>query len=259
MAEKKQIATTTTGNHQGAEQLCIAYRKDRSVPSRDPGIGKSDALKQLAKELGIGFMDVRLANKLPEDISGIPVADLEKKMAIWLEAEFWPHVERDGEHGILVFDEMSDAHKGLQSCANQIILDRQINSFKLIKGWWPVAAGNNRADRAAAQTLSTALANRFAHIEVVVDVDCFVEWCNKNNVDPLMIGFIRFRPNLLHDMAGSDLRAFPTPRTWVMASKFFKYDASLRFRLIRGFVGDGAASVKVSSYVHWSCPRLRRS
>ena len=90
-----------------------------------------------------------------------------------------------------------------------------------------MAAGNNRADRAAAQTLSTALANRFAHIEVVVDVDCFVEWCNKNDVDPLMIGFIRFRPNLSHDMAGSDLAGVPTPGVlWVMASKPFKYDAN---------------------------------
>ena len=91
MAEKKQIATTTTETIKGAKQLCMAYRKEDTAVylHGSPGIGKSDALKQLAKELGIGFMDVRLANKLPEDISGIPVADLEKKMAIWLEAEFW--------------------------------------------------------------------------------------------------------------------------------------------------------------------------
>ena len=213
-----------------------------------PGVGKSQGFKQLAQILSkkhnrkYGFRDLRLSNKLPEDISGIPVPDLEQRMAVWLKAEFWPNQERDGKYGILLFDELSDAHKGLQSCAYQIILDRKINDFELPKGWWPCAAGNRREDRAAAQTLSTALASRFAHEEVVVDPKGWVTWANTNGVDPLVTGFINFRPELLHKMDGSDLMRFPNPRTWVNVSKLCKAPSSLLYRLVESMIGAGPAA-----------------
>ena len=59
-----------------------------------PGVGKSQGARQLAQRLGekhnrkYGFKDIRLSNRLPEDISGIPVPDLEQRMAVWLKAEF---------------------------------------------------------------------------------------------------------------------------------------------------------------------------
>jgi hypothetical protein len=213
-----------------------------------PGVGKSALARQLGQVLSkkhnrkYGFRDIRLANKLPEDISGIPVPDLEQRMAVWLKAEFWPNQERDGEYGILLFDELSDAHKGLQSCAYQIILDRKINDFELPKGWWPCAAGNRREDRAAAQTLSTALANRFAHIEIIPDPKAWVEWANRNNVDPLVTGFINFRPELLHKMDGSDLMRFPTPRIWAQMSKLCGAPSSIRHRLVENMIGAGPAA-----------------
>lgn len=213
-----------------------------------PGVGKSQGFRQLAAILSkkhnrkYGFKDLRLANKLPEDISGIPVPDLQQRMAVWLKAEFWPSKERDGEFGILLFDELSDAPKSLQSCAYQIILDRKINDFELPKGWWPCAAGNRREDRAAAQTLSTALASRFAHTEIIPDPKAWVEWANKSEVDPLVTGFINFRPDLLHKMDGSDMLRFPTPRTWERVSRLCHAPASIRHRLVEDMVGAGPAS-----------------
>jgi hypothetical protein len=214
-----------------------------------PGVGKSQGFRQLATRLGekhkrkYGFKDIRLSNRLPEDISGIPVPDLQQRMAVWLKAEFWPSKERDGEYGILLFDELSDAPKGLQSCAYQIILDRKINDFELPAGWWPCAAGNRREDRAAAQTLSTALASRFAHIEIIPDPKAWVEWANKNGVDPLITGFINFRPELLHKMEGSDMLRFPTARTWVSVSKVVAVaPGNMRHALVENLVGAGPAS-----------------
>ena len=231
--------------------LLTEYYYEADIPTYwhgPPGVGKSQGFKQLAAHLGkkhgkkFGFKDLRLSNKLPEDISGIPVPDLEARMAVWLKAEFWPNKERDGEYGILLFDELSDANKALQSCAYQIILDRKVNDFELPKGWWPCAAGNRREDRAAAQTLSTALANRFAHIEIVPDPKAWVEWANRNDVNPLVTGFINFRPEQLHKLEGaSDLLRFPTPRTWVSVAKVMDAPADLRHRLVENLVGSGAA------------------
>jgi hypothetical protein len=202
-----------------------------------PGIGKSQSLRQIADEEDIGFIDIRLGSLMPEDLSGIPVPDLEKKLAVWLESEFWPNVKRDGKRGIICFDELSDASRALQSCAYKIILERQ----HLPPGWWPCAAGNRREDRAAAGSISTALANRFAHCEVMADVDTSVEYFNSINVDPLIPGFLRFRPALLHSMEGANLLAFPTPRAWEQVSKVVHAPKGLRFKLVRGLVGEGAA------------------
>lgn len=202
-----------------------------------PGIGKSAAPKQIAKEMGIGFVDIRLGTLLPEDLSGIPVPDLEKRLAVWLESEFWPNVKRDGNRGIICFDEMSDATRNLQSAAHKIILERQ----HLPQGWWPCAAGNRREDRAGAQSLSTALANRFAHIDVEADPEAWIEWGNTEGISPLILGFIRSRPGLLHSMEGADLRAFPSPRSWEGVNRVVDAPLDLRFKLVRGLIGEGAA------------------
>lgn len=243
MAKAQSVDVDDSENIRGAKEL-LRYYHSKNIPAYlhgGPGLGKSAAVKQLSQELGIGFKDIRLGSKIPEDISGIPVPDLERRMAVWLRAEFWPTKERDGDKGIIIFDELSDAPKSLQSCAYQIILDRKINDFELPKGWWPCAAGNRREDRAAAQSLSTALANRFAHIKVRPDPEAFIEWGNVNDINPLVTGFIRFRPNLLYSMEGADLLSFPTPRAWEQVAKCVDADPSIRFRLVRGLVGEGPA------------------
>src|SRR5258708_10753558 len=172
MAEAMNPATVKE-----AKELLKEYMKE-DIPAfmhGPPGVGKSDAGRQLSNEMKVGFIDLRASRLLPEDVSGIPVPDLERRVAVWLEAAFWPRIERDGDKGIIMFDELSDTSKAVQTALYQVILDRRIGDFCLPPGWWPVAAGNRREDRAAAQALSTALANRFAHIDVTVDYDCWRE------------------------------------------------------------------------------------
>ncbi len=202
-----------------------------------PGTGKSQMYQQLAEELDRGFIDLRLGSFLPEDLNGIPVPDLEKRLCVWLESEFWPKVDRDGKKGIILFDELSDVGKNLQSAAYRIILDR----YHLPPGWWPCAAGNRREDRAAAGQISTALANRFAHVVVEPDMETTKEYFNKKGVDPLITGFLNWRPALIHSMEGANLLAFPSPRSWEQVGKVCNAPAGIRFKLIRALVGEGAA------------------
>ena len=209
-----------------------------------PGIGKSDSFKQLAAEMNVGLIDIRAGTKLPEDFTGIPVPDLEKRVAVWLKANFWPDVKRNGPKGILVFDEITDTSKPVQSVLYRVILDRMISEDeKLPEGWWPVGAGNRRSDRAAAQAFSTALANRFAHIHVEPDPEAFVRWAlSQDFMGHLVPGFIKFRPNLLHSMEGADLFAFPSPRTWAQVARNIEdCEPEMMLKVVAALVGDGAA------------------
>lgn len=242
-------ATTTgvteirTETIEGAKELARIFRS-KDIPlylHSAPGLGKSDIMRQLAAEDNSGFKDIRVSTMLPEDLTGIPVPDLEKRLAVWLRAEFWPGAN-DPKRGILAFDELSDANRNLQSCIYRVILDRQIGEYKLPEGWWPMAAGNRREDRAAAQSISTALANRFAHVHVRADAEVWCNWANNNDIDPYLIGFMKFQPGMLHSMEGADQLSFPTPRSWAKASKVFSQPEGLRFRLLSAIVGEGAAS-----------------
>lgn len=243
------ITAVRTETIEGAKELARIFRY-KDIPlylHSAPGIGKSDIMRQLAAEDKSGFIDVRVGTMLPEDLTGIPVPDLEKHVAVWLRATFWPEEKRDGKRGIIAFDELSDANRNLQSCIYRVILDRQIGDYKLPQEWWPVAAGNRREDRAAAQSVSTALANRFAHVHIRADAECWCHWANQNDIDPYLIGFMKFRPNLIHSMEGADLLAFPSPRSWAKASKVFDLPEGLRFRAVAAIVGEGPAT-EVESY-----------
>lgn len=252
MATETAGATAVrTETIEGALELARIFKKGNTplYLHSAPGIGKSALAKQLAKEEKIGFKDIRVGTMLPEDLTGIPVPDLEKKIAVWLRAEFWPNEKTDGEKGIIMFDELADANRQLQSCIYRVILDRQIGEYKLPDGWWPMAAGNRREDRAAAQSISTALANRFAHIHIRADAETWIRWANNpdNNINPLVPGFIRWRPGLLHSMDGADLLAFPTPRSWEQGSKYFGLPDQMRLRALSAIVGEGPAG-EVNTY-----------
>jgi len=81
-----------------------------------------------------------------------------------------------------------------------------------------MAAGNRAEDRAFANRLSTALSNRFGHVDFDVDVDEWKNWAYKNGIDSTIISFISYRTQHLHNM-DVQKRAFPTPRSWEKLNK----------------------------------------
>lgn len=209
-----------------------------------PGVGKSSMARQLAEELGIGFKDIRLAQMDPVDLRGLPTTsqDVEKAIqTIWAKPDFWPNLKRDGPKGIILFDEMSDTGRAMQSAAYQIILDRRAGPHEILPGWYPMAAGNRREDKAAAQSISTALATRFAWITLTADADCFRRWGFKNNIHPHVLGYLKFRPSHIWSMEGANSNTFACPRQWAQVSKVCDRPPAIRHRLIRGLIGEGVA------------------
>lgn len=182
-----------------------------------PGIGKSSVVSQVAAESGLEFIDLRLSQLAPTDLRGLPVVDHEAEIARWFAPEFLP---RNGQ-GILFLDEINMAAPTMQGVAQQLILDRRVGSYTLPQGWRVWAAGNRKEDRAAVSTMPAPLANRFIHIEVEADLNTFTEWANLNGVDPLVMGFLRYKPQLLHEFNEHKV-AWPSPRSWVVAGELRK-------------------------------------
>ncbi|EUB97279.1 ATPase associated with various cellular activities AAA_5 [Rhizobium sp. CF080] len=210
-----------------------------------PGCGKSQATQQIADSRGWNLIDFRASTRDSVALMGLP--DISGDTTKWKVPDEFPQVERDGPEGILFLDELNAAPPSMMAAMFGLVLDRKVGDYVLPKGWRVVAAGNRQTDRAAAQRMPTALANRFAHIDVEADTSAghdnvHVEHFNKIGMDPIMIAFLRFRPHLIHKMPeSSDDRAFPTPRSWEQAAKYIGKDSSRRLSLVSGVVGDGAA------------------
>ncbi len=207
-----------------------------------PGLGKSSIIKSIAAEMGIQFIDVRLAQREPVDVRGLPVPDRENKKVDWMVSGEWP---REGR-GILLFDELTAADRSLQVAAYELILDRRLGDlYNVPDGWYICAAGNRVEDAAVSTTMSSALANRFMHVELGEDVESWAHWATLHNIHPSVTGFLRFRPDCLFRQSDENLeRGWPTPRAWERVSIMMNIvpadDEELLRKLVYGLVGNRA-------------------
>lgn len=223
-----------------------------------PGVGKSDVVRQIAAKRGIPMIDLRLSQLDPVDLRGVPSVVRNKDNSAgetsWNTPSFLP---KDGE-GILFLDEINSAAQATQAAAYQLVLDRKLGDYELPEGWAMVAAGNRAQDRAIVNQMSTALKNRFAHLNYEVNNDDWCEWALKKNIPVEVLGFIRFRPMLLNEFEQrgdsaaekkrmqhlKDAQAFATPRSWEFLSRAVaqKPDPAIEHELYSGIVGEGCAS-----------------
>ncbi|WP_316176500.1 MULTISPECIES: ATP-binding protein [unclassified Bradyrhizobium] len=233
----------TTVSMAVARRMIIAcYRKN--VPlmlTGYPGMGKTATYESVARELGIGFIDFRLGLKDPVDVGGMRVPDAKTGKLRHYVPDDLPDAERDGAAGIILFDEINAVAQMMQTTAYGLIQERRIGKWRMPEGWVPMAAGNNVSDRAAAQRMSTALANRFLHADVAPDLEYWVDNYGLANCPDAGISFLRFRPALFHVMPKPDEKAFPSARSWTAAFRFLDEEPTLRRALIAGEVGDAAA------------------
>lgn len=211
------------------------------------GVGKSQSIKELATKLSnecnkkVIVTDVRLLLFNPVDLRGIPTANADRSLAIWLKPQIFQMDDSDKVINILFLDEISAAPVSVQAAAYQITLDKKVGEHKLPNNCIVIAAGNRTTDKSVAYQMPKALANRLMHFEVCSNNDSWNRWALNHNINEKVIGFIKFKQNALmrEEIRPSDL-AFSTPRSWEMVSNILNYvsdDISLVSDLISGLIG----------------------
>jgi hypothetical protein len=230
-------------NPQSAKRS-IAHLCERKVPVflwGPPGIGKSSIVAQIAREAGIGFIDLRLSLLDPTDLRGIPFFNAKNDTAIWAPPAFLPDGSQERE--ILFLDELNTAAPMVQASAYQLILDRKIGEYRLPDGWAIIAAGNRESDRGVVFRMAAPLANRFVHLEMEANVEDWRNWAIKADIDTSIIAYISHRPDALF-VFNAESRSFATPRTWayvndIMASK---PEDDLVMPMVSGAIGEELAA-----------------
>lgn len=192
------------------------------------GVGKTQssyaAARAMSARLGAPFavIDKRASQMDATDIS-LPMPDASTGRIINYVPDWLPRVERDGEFGLLLFDEYTDAPISVQAALNQLVLERTLpGGYRLPDGWRIGATGNRSIDRAASGKVSRASANRFAIMGAVVDAKAWVAWATRNGIAPILVAFVSAAiaqgkgDEMIHKYPqgnSSDAEAFVTPRS----------------------------------------------
>ena len=211
-----------------------------------PGIGKSELVEGITKDLGGLMIDLRLGQMEPTDIRGIPFYNKDIGKMDWAEPVELPDEATASQYPVVVLflDELNSAAPSVQSAAYQLILNRRIGKYKLPDNVVMVAAGNRESDKGVTYRMPTPLANRFIHQEMKVDFASWQEWAVNNNINKDVVGYLSFAKQDLYDFdAKSASRAFATPRSWTFVSQLLddEDDNDTITNLIAGTVGEGLA------------------
>ncbi len=215
-----------------------------------PGTGKSQIIAQIARRHGVPLTDIRLSQMEPTDLRGVPFR--KGDLVEWSVPALLPDEARHGARGILFLDEITSAPPTVTAAAYQLILDRRLGEYRAPDGWAIFAAGNRYGDRGVSYVMPAPLANRFTHYEIEPHLDDWVGWAHAAGIDPRVIAFLRFRPDLLFDFnPAQNPVAFPSPRSWEYAHRAlakFDDDPELLLDALQACVGP-AAGVELKAYV----------
>lgn len=237
----------TVTSAQARSSLLTAFRVKRPLFLwGPPGIGKSELVEGIARELDGLMIDLRLGQMEPTDIRGIPFYNKDIGKMDWAPPVELPDQETAAQYPIVVLflDELNSAAPSVQSAAYQLILNRRIGKYVLPDNVVMVAAGNRESDKGVTYRMPTPLANRFIHQEMKVDFASWQEWAVNNRVHKDVVGYLSFAKQDLYDFdAKSASRAFATPRSWSFVSELLddSVDDETLTNLVAGTVGEGLA------------------
>ena len=166
-----------TSFDQMVDALGSAYKARREIVPcllGRPGIGKTQAVHQHARNVGAGKVVTIIASQiLPNEVSGITMpVDSERSMEIYDHARL--SSLEDGD--ILFFDELLEADRSVLSACLTLIESRQMMSGKMLPDVQIVAATNETLSPAQ---IKESIRQRFIWLPVAIDTCWFVDHLSK--------------------------------------------------------------------------------
>ncbi len=225
------------------------------------GIGKSDAIKEIAKRLEkeaqkeVRVVDVRLSTQSPMDIKGLLLPSEDRKSSVYTPLSTYQFEEREDLINILFFDELTSAPQAIQAAAYEIIRDRKIDQNYFPDNVIMIGAGNRISDKGLTYRMLKPLANRFEHYRITTSFAVWEKWATANEIHPLVIRYLKSFPHKLtkETVEDQDL-AFPTPRSWENVSKklyqLYEPDNQYTLTLKRRIAGTIGVSEE-RAFHHW--------
>ena len=212
-----------------------------------PGIGKSNIVHKIAEEHSLKVIDLRLSQCDPCDLMGFPTISNGK--AGYTPMVTFPVVGDaipDGYSGFLLFlDEMNAAPLSVQAASYKLVLDRMVGQYHLHKNVAIVCAGNLETDNAIVNPMSTAMQSRMVHLELVSDLNEWLDWAYPRGIDHRITSYLKFKPGNLYAFNPDHTdKTYACNRTWEFANRVMKVTEDNdpdRLPMLAGTLSEGVA------------------
>ena len=128
---------------------------------------------------------------------------------------------------IFALEEFNSAPPSVMAASYQLILDRRLGEYIVPDGVMLLAMGNRDSDKGVTFKLPKPVANRFVHLEMIVDFDDWLVWATQNKIHADVVGYLaKWQSKLLDFQPESPLHSFATPRTWEFVAKLISQPAT---------------------------------
>ena len=228
----------------------------------ESGIGKTALAKKLAKENNWSLVLID-ANLLKEgEIGGLPTIESYRgvKYTVYAVHNKLKEIDEEvskGKKVLLFIDEMNRCEHTVQQELMNLVLNREINGYKLNEDVKILAAMNPSSKYGSefdyqVVDMDAAQENRFTWLNMESDYIQWLNWAMDEGLEQKVIDFISTFPEYLHKINEDDIRA--TPRSYERISKIYKnykenmdsIPKSVFLNVIKGNVGSVIAQEFVS-------------
>ena len=204
----------------------------------ESGIGKTALASKIAEENGWSLVVID-GNLIKEgEIGGLPTIEsyttfdsngnkVEKKMTIYAVHTKLREIDEEIEKGntvLLFIDELNRCEHTVQQELMNLILNREINGYKLNKNVKILSAMNPSNEYGAdldyqVVDMDPAQENRFVWLNMEPDYNEWIRWAIDTGIEQKVVEFISTFPEYLHKINDDDINA--TPRSYERISKSY--------------------------------------
>ena len=225
-----------------------------------PGIGKTQIMEQIARELGVGLVAYTITHHTRQSAVGLPFIREEefagKTYSVTeytmseIIASVYRRIRDSGQReGILFIDEINCVSETLAPTMLQFLQCKTFGNQKIPEGWVIVAAGNPPEYNKSVRDFDMVTLDRVRYMTVEADYRVWKEYARAQHISGAILSYLELRPgNFYRVEADVDGMQFVTARGWEDLSNLMAVYEKLGFlvdeQVIREYIHHGTAAGK---------------
>lgn len=258
----RTICTTYLEKNEDGSYV-IPVNRQRPVMLIGPaGIGKTDVPRQVAEEMGLGFVSYSITHHTRQSALGLPkIVDRTYGNENVLTTEYTAseiitsvrdEIEKSGrKNGILFIDEVNCASETLAAPMLQLFQNKTLGQSRVPDGWILVMAGNPPEYNKSVKEFDAVTRDRLRIIDVVPDAKSWLDYADKHDINPAVTAFIAADESMIHSF-DDDNNGILTPRGWeelsMTLNSYERHRFSITGDLIAQFIGVPSIAKEFYNY-----------
>ena len=215
-----------------------------------PGIGKTQIMEQIAKEMQIGLVSYTITHHTRQSAVGLPfIREKEYGGRTYSVTEYtmseiiasvYDKMEQTGnQEGILFIDEINCVSETLAPAMLQFLQGKTFGTHRLPDGWIIVAAGNPPEYNKSVREFDVVTLDRLKKIDVEADFPVWKEYAYRQGIHQAVISYLDLRrENFCRIENTVDGKRFATARGWEDLSRLIQVYETLGKTADRGVIGQ---------------------